>query len=46
MASNDFSLDRLSPSLFLFTADILEDMIHLLEGSAPRLRNEEKGPGE
>lgn len=44
MASNDISLYGLPPSLFRFTVNILEDMIHLLKGSAPSLRNEEKGP--
>ena len=46
MASDDISLNCSPPSLFLFTADILEDMIHLLEGPAPSFWNEEISPNK
>ncbi len=46
VASNDISLDCTPPSLFLFTADVFENMIHLFKGPAPSLWDEEECPDQ
>lgn len=46
MTSNNISLDGVPPSLFLFAVDIFENMIHLFQGPAPGLWDEEKRPNQ
>lgn len=44
MISNNVNLDGMAPGLVLFTTTIFEHMVHLFEGPAPRLWNEEECP--